>query len=98
MAAETSKSGRVLPYHSRVPSKFEKVFSAGIVSIVTILGILILLGVFSIDPGFRLPLGLILVGYGVIRFWMLKSRYRKVEGEKENMEVLTKEDEKKLRN
>jgi hypothetical protein len=94
----TSKSDRSLPYDRRVPNKFEKVFNVGVVSIVTLLGILILLGAFSIDPGFRLPLGLILIGYGLIRFWMLKSRYRGAEVKKENMEGLTKEDEKNLRN
>jgi hypothetical protein len=98
MSTETSKSNRFLPYHNRVPSKFEKVFSVGVVSIVTVLGILILLGAFSIDPGFRMPLGLILVGYGLIRFWMLRPRYREGEKKQENMEALTKEDEKKLRN
>ncbi len=95
---ETSKSDRFQPYHRRVPSKLEKLFSVGVVSTVTLLGILILLGAFSIDPGFRLPLGLILVGYGVMRMWMLKSRYRDAEREKENMKALTKEDEKNLRN
>jgi len=94
----TSKSDGFLPYDRRMPNKFEKVFSIGVVSIVAVLGILILLGAFSIDPGFRLPLGLILIGYGLIRFWMLKSRYRSTEGKKENMEALTKEDEKNLRN
>jgi heme A synthase len=96
--AGASKSDRFLPYHRRVPGKIERAFSIGIVSIVTLLGILILLGVFSIDPGFRLPLGLILLGYGLIRFWMLKSRYRNAEKEKGKMDALTKEDEKNLRN
>ncbi len=94
----TSKSDRFLPYDRRVPTRFEKIFSLGVVSIVTLLGISILLGAFSIDPGFRLPLSLILIGYGLIRFWMLKSRYRSRGVKKENMESLTKEDEKNLRN
>ncbi|MFH1336221.1 MAG: hypothetical protein ABII96_06860 [Candidatus Zixiibacteriota bacterium] len=81
-----------------MPTKLEKIFSIGVISIVTLLGILILLGAFSIDPGFRSPLGLILIGYGLIRFWMLKSRYRDAEVKKENMEALTKEDEKNLCN
>jgi len=93
-----ARPDRFLPYDRRVPTKLERIFSIGVVSIVTLSGILILLGAFSIDPGFRLPLGLILIGYGLIRFWMLKSRYRSTEVKKENMESLTKEDEKNLRN
>ena len=79
MSTESLPPDRLQPYDRRVPTKFEKWFSFGVVFLVTFLGILILLGVLRIDPRYKVFLGLILIGYGVIRLGMLKSRYRSVE-------------------
>jgi hypothetical protein len=91
-------SERLKPYYSRVPTKFEMAFSFGVVSVVTLLGLLILFGVFRINPGFRATLGLILVGYGLIRFLMLKSKYESVKRKDMSLDEVSKEDGKKLRN
>ena len=79
MSTETMPPERLQPYDRRVPTKFEKWFSFGVIFLVTFLGILILLGILPIDPRYKIFLGLILIGYGVIRWGMLKSRYRQVE-------------------
>jgi hypothetical protein len=89
---------RLKPYNSRVPSKFEMAFSLGVVSLVTLLGLLILTGAFRIDPNFKVTLGIVLVGYGLVRFWMLKSRYRSRSGKEDSVQKLPKEDDEKLRN
>ena len=73
-------------------------FGFGVVSIVTLLGLLILLGAFGISPSFRVTLGLILLGYGLIRFLMLKSRYEGLKRKEESLNGMTKEDEENLRN
>ena len=86
------------PYDKRAPSKLEMVFSYLVVSIVTLLGLLILFGAFGIDQRFKLPLGVILVGYGLIRFWMLKSRFGHTGDKEESLEKPDKEEEKNLRN
>ena len=79
MSTESMLPDRLQPYDRKVPTKFEKWFSFGVVILVALLGILILLGILRIDPRYKVPLGLILIGYGVIRLGMLKSRYRHVE-------------------
>ncbi len=89
---------RLKPYNSRVPTMFEMAFSLGVVLIVFLLGLLILIGAFGISPSFRVTLGLILLGYGLIRFWMLKSRYEALKRKEESLNRMTKEDEKNLRN
>jgi hypothetical protein len=81
-----------------MPSKFEMVFSLGVVCIVTLLGVLILMGAFAIHPSFKVTLGMILIGYGFIRFWMLKSRYRSFRRKEEGVHKPPKEDEENLRN
>ena len=91
-------SERLKPYYSRVPTKFEMAFSFAVVSVVTLLGLLILFGAFKINPGFRVTLGLILVGYGLIRFLMLKSKYESVKRKDVSLEKLSKEDGENLRN
>jgi hypothetical protein len=93
MRSETLK-----PYDRRVPSKLEMAFSYLVVSIVTLLGLLILVGAFRIDPRYKLPLGVILVGYGLIRFWMLKSRFGRMGDKEESWEKTDKEEEKNLQN
>lgn len=89
---------RLKPYNSRVPTRFEMAFSLGVVLIVFLLGLLILIGAFGISPSFRVALGIILVGYGLIRFWMLKSGYEGLKRKEENLNRIDKEDEKNLRN
>lgn len=89
---------RLKPFNSRVPSSLEMAFSFGVVSIVTLLGLLILMGAFGISPGYKVTLGLILIGYGLVRFWMLKSRYESLKRKEESLSRITKEDDKNLRN
>jgi hypothetical protein len=89
---------RIKPFITREPSKVEMAFSLGVVCIVTLLGLLILLGTFRIDPSFRVIVGLILLSYGLIRFWMLKSRYESLKGKESSLGKTDKEDKKKLRN
>ena len=89
---------RLKSYDNRVPSRLEMAFGFGVVSIVTLLGLLILLGAFGISPSFRVTLGLILLGYGLIRFLMLKSRYEGLKRKEESLNGMTKEDEENLRN
>lgn len=91
-------SERLKPFNTRVPTKFEMAFSLGVVSIVFLLGLLILIGVFGISSSFRVTLGIILLGYGLIRFWMLKSRYESLKRKEEGVSIITKEDEKNSRN
>ena len=79
-------SERLKPFNTRVPTKFEMAFSFGVVSIVTLLGLLILIGAFGISPSFKVTLGLILLGYGLIRLWMLKSRYEGMKKKREEFE------------
>ncbi|MCK4404213.1 MAG: hypothetical protein KAW02_03905 [candidate division Zixibacteria bacterium] len=89
---------RLKPYNSRIPTRFEMAFSLGVVLIVFLLGLLILIGVFGISPGFRVTLGIILLGYGLIRFWMLKSGYEGLKRKEESLNRIDKEDDKNLRN
>jgi hypothetical protein len=89
---------RLKPYEQRVPTKFEMAFSFGVVCIVTLLGLLILVGAFNIDPGFRVTLGIVLVGYGFVRFWMLRSRYESLKRKEESWNKPPKDDEENLRN
>ncbi len=89
---------RLRPYNARVPSKIEMAFSFGVVSVVTLLGLLILIGAFRINPSYKVALGIIFLGYGFIRFWMLKSRYESMKRNEESLISPNKEDEKNLRN
>jgi hypothetical protein len=76
---------RLKSYDKRLPGKFEMAFSFGVIVIVTILGLLILVGAFRISPAHKLTLGLILIGYGFVRFWMLKSRYQDLRRKEEGL-------------
>ena len=87
---------RLKPYNARVPSKLEMVFSLGVVSVVTLLGLLILIGAFSINPSYKVTLGIIFVGYGFVRFWMLRSRYESMKRKEESLKNPPKEEEKNL--
>lgn len=73
-------------------------FSFGVVCIVVVLGLLILAGTFGISPGYKATLGLVLIGYGAVRFWMLKSRYQGLKRKEERLDKRAKEEEKNLRN
>jgi len=59
-----------------VSTKFEKVFNYSVCAIVAILGLLVLLDVFDIDPRFRIIFGWLILGYGILRFSLLWSKYR----------------------
>lgn len=63
----------------RSPSKFEKIINYIIVIIVLGLGSLILSGVFKINPTVRVPFGLAVVLYGLVRLGMIAMKYRKDE-------------------
>ena len=91
-------SERLKPYHSRAPGKFEMAFSLGVVFIVTLMGLLILFGTFGIGSGHRVTLGLIMLGYGLIRFMMLKSKYQNMKRKDTSLEQVPKEDGRNLRN
>jgi hypothetical protein len=73
-------------------------FSFGVVSIVTLMGLLILFGTFGIGSGHRVTLGLIMLGYGLIRFMMLKSKYQNMKRKDTSLEQVPKEDGRNLRN
>jgi hypothetical protein len=73
-------------------------FSFGVVSVVTLLGLLILIGAFRINPGYKVTLGIIFVSYGIIRLWMLRSRYESMKRKEDSLKILPKEEYKNLRN
>jgi hypothetical protein len=79
------------------PTKFEKIFSYCVVLIVVLLGISILLGAFGITPQFKGILGTILIGYGLIRFLLMKTRFDRSK-EKKRLRERGKEPDKSLRN
>ncbi len=88
---------RLKPYDRRLPGKFEMAFSFGVIAIVTVLGLLILIGAFRISPAHKLTPGLILIGYGFVRFWMLKSRYQDLRRKEESPGEPHKEEQENLR-
>lgn len=63
----------------QVSTKFERIFNYSVCAVVSILGILILLNTFNIDPRFRIIFGWIILGYGVLRFLLLWSKYKRQE-------------------
>jgi len=85
------------PYDRRVPTKFEMAFSLIVVAIVAVLGVLILTGAFGINPAYKATLGLILIGYSLVRFWMLKSRYESRRKEDQRSGEPSKEQQKTFR-
>jgi multisubunit Na+/H+ antiporter MnhC subunit len=83
----------------QIPGKFERIFSYCVISIVVLLGILVLTGTFGISSQFRGIIGVMLIGYGLIRFLMMKARFHKHEekrqgrigeGDKERGQILRK--------
>ena len=59
-----------------VSTKFEKIFNYCVCAVVSMLGFLILVGVFDIDPRFRIIFGWMVLGYGILRFLLLWFKYR----------------------
>ncbi len=81
----------------QTPGKFERIFSYCVISIVVLLGVSVLMGAFGISSEFKGIIGVMLIGYGSIRFLMMKARFerhrdkregRKGEGDKEEREIL----------
>ena len=60
-----------------VSSKFEKAFNYSVCAVISMLGFLVLLGLFNIDPRFRIIFGWLVLGYGILRFLLLWSKYRR---------------------
>ncbi|MCJ7578027.1 MAG: hypothetical protein MUO91_06210 [candidate division Zixibacteria bacterium] len=84
-------------WERQTPTKFEKIFSYCVVLIFVLLGLLILLGAFGISPQFKGILGVILIGYGVIRFLLMKTRFDRSK-EKERLVERDNKANKTLRN
>lgn len=73
-------------WEKQTPTKFERIFGYCVISIVVILGVLVLAGAFGISPQFKGALGVILIGYGLIRFLLMKTRHKRFkEGVKERL-------------
>jgi hypothetical protein len=70
-------------WERQTPTKFERIFSYCVVLIVVLLGISILLGAFGISPQFKGILGVILVGYGLIRFLLMRTRFDRSKKKKD---------------
>jgi len=67
--------GKPPVWDRQTPSKVERIFSYCVILIVVLLGVLILLGAFGISPQFKGILGVILIGYGLIRFLLMKTKF-----------------------
>jgi hypothetical protein len=90
--------GRRPTWERQTPSKVERIFSYCVISIVVLLGVLILMGAFGISPRFKEILGTILIGYGLIRFLMMKTKFDRSGGKrKERLREGDKEANKTLR-
>lgn len=63
-------------------SKFERVFNYTLAGFLIFLGLLVIIGVFKIDPRFRNIFGGVILAYGLLRLWFLKGRYGREEEEK----------------
>ena len=82
----------------QTPSKVERIFSYCVIVILILLGALILVGTFGISPQFKGILGVILIGYGLIRFLLMKTKFdRRKESTKEGLREGDKEADKTLR-
>ena len=67
-------------------SKFEIVFNYTLVGILIVLGLLVISGVFRMDPNFRIIFGGIILVYGFLRFLLLRNKYRKEQISEEKEE------------
>jgi hypothetical protein len=65
------------------PTKFERIFSYLVILIVVLLGVLVVVGTFGISPRFKGILGVILIGYGLIRFLLMRARFDRYKGTKQ---------------
>ncbi|MCK4496100.1 MAG: hypothetical protein KAU91_07095 [Candidatus Aminicenantes bacterium] len=82
----------------QTPSKVERIFSYCVISIVVLLGVLVLMGAFGISSQFKGIIGVILIGYGLIRFLLMKTKFdRRKESTKERLREGDKEADKTLR-
>ncbi|OGC92725.1 MAG: hypothetical protein A2142_04330 [candidate division Zixibacteria bacterium RBG_16_48_11] len=54
-----------------------KYFSYAVIFLLILLGILLLVGYFPIDPNLRLIFGVIFIAYGIIRFLTVRWKYRR---------------------
>jgi len=85
-------------WDSQTPSKVERIFSYCVIVILVLLGALILVGTFGISPQFKGILGVILIGYGLIRFLLMKTKFdRYKEGRHQKLGEGDKEADKTLR-
>jgi hypothetical protein len=92
-------AGRRPVWDRQTPTKFERIFGYCVISVVVLLGVLILVGAFGISPQFRGILGIVLIGYGLIRFLIMKTRYERHKGDRgERWGEEDKEADKSLRN
>jgi len=71
-------------------SKFERAFNYTLIGFFILLGLLIISGVFKMDPNFRNIFGGIILAYGLLRLWLLSNRYRKEQkaGQKKRIKNL----------
>lgn len=91
--------GKPPVWDRQTPSKVERIFSYCVISIVVLLGVLILAGAFGISPQFKGILGVILIGYGLIRFLLMKTKFdRFKERKKERLGEGDKKANETLRN
>jgi hypothetical protein len=89
--------GRRLLWDRQSPTRFERVFSYCVISIIVVLGVLILAGAFGISSQFRGILGVVLIGYGLIRLLLMKTRFdRHNEKRHQGVEEANKGDRLKL--
>ena len=90
--------GRRPVWDRQTPTKFERIFSYCVILIIVLLGVLILAGVFGISPQFKGILGVILIGYGLIRFLLMKTKFDRCKERREKrLEEGDKEADKTLR-
>jgi hypothetical protein len=89
--------GKPPVWDRQTPNKVERIFSYCVILIVVLLGVLILAGAFGISPQFKGILGVILIGYGVIRFLFMKTRFDRSK-EKERLVERDNKANKTLRN
>jgi len=80
----------------QTPPKFEKIFSYCVVFIVILLGLLVFFGAFGISPQFKGILGVVLIGYGLVRFLLMKTKFDRSK-EKERLGDQDKEANRTLR-
>lgn len=83
----------------QIPGRFETIFSYCVISVVVLLGFLVLVGAFGISVQFKGIIGVILIGYGLIRLLMIKRRFGRLrqrrgramdEKDKEGGDILRK--------